>query len=218
MSVDINRIVSNPFGRFAYQLARPFVNFMRRRAHPDIPTNHTVTTVQCGDRKFTIEHRRRSDDDVLAIKQCFELRQYDMPVGRQGAIVQKFHDEIVASGRQPLIVDCGANIGASVLWLATRYPKAHIVAIEPAPQNFALLQKNTAGLDGDHRLAGIAAEDGQAFLKDRGGEMGFQTISSAEGASVPMLPVKMISIATLLADKSPSRYTPFILKIDIERC
>lgn len=42
-----------------------------------------------------------------------------------------------------LIVDCGANIGLSALYLARRYPNAKILAIEPAPGNYAMLVRNT---------------------------------------------------------------------------
>ncbi|HEX4948119.1 MAG TPA: FkbM family methyltransferase [Blastocatellia bacterium] len=42
------------------------------------------------------------------------------------------------------IVDAGANIGLSSIYLANRYPQTRIVALEIEASNFALLQKNTA--------------------------------------------------------------------------
>ncbi len=39
------------------------------------------------------------------------------------------------------IIDVGANTGMFTLWAKIRWPKAHIVAYEPDPQNFALLSK-----------------------------------------------------------------------------
>jgi FkbM family methyltransferase len=44
-----------------------------------------------------------------------------------------------------VIVDCGANIGITSLFLASRYPNARIYSIEPNPENFELLKRNTAG-------------------------------------------------------------------------
>ncbi|HZV20434.1 MAG TPA: FkbM family methyltransferase [Hyphomicrobiales bacterium] len=41
-----------------------------------------------------------------------------------------------------VIVDCGANIGITSLYLASRYPNATVFSIEPHPENFALLQRN----------------------------------------------------------------------------
>jgi FkbM family methyltransferase len=42
------------------------------------------------------------------------------------------------------IVDCGANIGITSLFLAARYPRATILSVEPHPENFALLKTNVA--------------------------------------------------------------------------
>ena len=54
--------------------------------------------------------------------------------------------------RQPLppnafILDCGANIGLSVIYLKKICPTATIIAFEPDPDNFKLLQKNIASHD-----------------------------------------------------------------------
>jgi FkbM family methyltransferase len=45
------------------------------------------------------------------------------------------------------IIDGGANIGASALYFANRYPEAKIYAIEPESSNFEMLRRNCAGLD-----------------------------------------------------------------------
>lgn len=47
-----------------------------------------------------------------------------------------------AASDHPRIIDCGANIGLSVLYFSRLYPKAQIIAFEPDDQNFDLLQKN----------------------------------------------------------------------------
>ena len=47
--------------------------------------------------------------------------------------------------REPrLIVDCGANVGYASVFFLGRHPSAHVIAIEPEPDNFALLRRNTA--------------------------------------------------------------------------
>src|SRR5215467_3432331 len=43
-----------------------------------------------------------------------------------------------------VIIDCGANIGITSLFLAARYPGATILSVEPHPENFALLKSNVA--------------------------------------------------------------------------
>lgn len=53
-------------------------------------------------------------------------------------------------GPKPFILDCGANIGLSVLYLKQLFPDAEIVAFEPDELNFDLLTKNvdSFGLQG----------------------------------------------------------------------
>ncbi|QEG38854.1 FkbM family methyltransferase [Roseimaritima ulvae] len=43
---------------------------------------------------------------------------------------------------RPQIIDCGANIGVSVLEWKTRWPGAQILCFEPDPAAFQILQKN----------------------------------------------------------------------------
>lgn len=49
-----------------------------------------------------------------------------------------------AANPEPLIVDCGSNIGIGLLNYKQQYPQARIIAFEPDAINFALLQKNVA--------------------------------------------------------------------------
>lgn len=46
--------------------------------------------------------------------------------------------------KDAFIIDCGANIGLSVIYLKHLQPEATIVAFEPDEKNFDLLQKNIA--------------------------------------------------------------------------
>src|SRR6185436_1504795 len=42
------------------------------------------------------------------------------------------------------VLDIGANVGVTALYFARLFPNAAIYAFEPAPDNFAILQKNVA--------------------------------------------------------------------------
>lgn len=48
------------------------------------------------------------------------------------------------SNPRPRIIDCGSNIGISVIDFKTAHPEARITAFEPDPKLFAALQKNVA--------------------------------------------------------------------------
>ncbi len=47
-----------------------------------------------------------------------------------------------ASRGDPLVFDCGSNIGLSVLYFKHRYPAARVVAFEPSPHTFRILEEN----------------------------------------------------------------------------
>jgi FkbM family methyltransferase len=209
----VSTILSSPLGRMIYLPVKKAVHLARKLAHPGVPLDHTIRMVKFRDRRFRMEIRRWSDSDNMALDQCFVQQQYEIP---SGGAHRKYLDELYASaigaGKKPLIVDCGANIGASVLWMGLRYPEAHIVAIEPAADNFELLVTNCSGLDAEFIEAAIGPDDGTAFLDDPGGGgMGYRTSSSGAGSSV-----RIVSLATVMANKPDALYMPFLLKVDIE--
>lgn len=60
----------------------------------------------------------------------------------------------------PLILDCGANVGMAALFFRLRFPRARIVSVEPHPQAFQLLEENTAGDPAIERIEAAVSEDG----------------------------------------------------------
>lgn len=56
-----------------------------------------------------------------------------------------FVDEVYkfrAIGDAPFVIDCGANIGLSILYFKRLYPKAQVLAFEPDPTLFDILRYN----------------------------------------------------------------------------
>jgi FkbM family methyltransferase len=212
MNLSIVQFTNSPIGRAVYRPIQKLVHYFRRLAHPDVPLDHAILDVSYGQRRFSVEVRRWNISDRMAVDQCFPQAQYEMPVGAHSAHLESLYRKLVASGKKPLIVDCGANIGASVLWFSARYPEAHIVAVEPSPDNFALLHKNCRDLDADLRQAGIGCVDGNAWLSDpNGSSMAYRTNQRNEG-----IEIQMLAMQTLMASKSSPEYAPFLLKVDIE--
>lgn len=110
----------------------------------------------------------------------------------------------------PRIIDAGANIGLSVLYFKQLFPDATVVAYEPDPQMFALLQRNTAGLDG------IDLHNAAAWTVDT--ELTFYTEGSLAGSSeIDFLDQgRAVSVrAERLRDELARARVDF-LKIDIE--
>src|SRR5262249_29516951 len=77
-----------------------------------------------------------------------------------------------AQRADPLILDCGSNIGGSVLYFKHVYPQARIIAFEPDPDIFRYLQENVAqNRLSDVRLvqAALARQNGtHTFFSDGG--------------------------------------------------
>ncbi len=174
-------------------------------------------TVQCGGETARVR-TRPATSDAEAVWQCFIGKQYEVPGVRDYPshhrdAVQRAYRGIVGAGKVPLIIDCGANMGASAVWFDMRYPGSRIVAVEPAAANMELLKLNCAGRQNIIPLqAGVGGKDGSAFLQDHGWDHWAYRTGNTESSS----PVEIVSVQTLARRYSDTTTVPFILKIDIE--
>lgn len=116
-----------------------------------------------------------------------------------------------------LIVDCGANVGFAAVFLLSQFPTASLVAIEPDPDTFQILQRNLTpyGSRARAELAGVWSHDADLRIEERpyrgGGAWARQVRECAPGEA-PSL--HAIDIPTVLARSGHERIS--ILKIDIE--
>lgn len=135
---------------------------------------------------------RTSDGAVWS--QVFTERQYDLsglPV--QEARVQAAYDAIIAKGRAPLVIDCGANNGASSVWFSLKYPAAQIVAVEPDPENAAVCRVNTADRRIDVRETAIGSSPGTVRITNpESTAWGFRTARSEGTGGVRVETIRQI--------------------------
>lgn len=113
-----------------------------------------------------------------------------------------------ADSPRPRILDCGANIGLSVIYFKTLYPAAQIVAFEPDPAIFQALAANIASFgfeNVDLRAAAVWTATGVVAFKPEGGLSGRILPGVAGGISVPS-----VRLREWLADPVD------FLKIDVE--
>ncbi len=73
---------------------------------------------------------RANDSDLAMFEQVFVAGDYEFDPGFVPAT----------------IIDAGANAGYASLFFHRRFPKAHIVAIEPDAENWEMLRANTRGI------------------------------------------------------------------------
>lgn len=82
--------------------------------------------------------------DARVFFQVLVAKEYDISHTAQGKELRRRYDSLVAHGTQPLIIDCGANIGLSGVWYARQFPEAKIIAIEPDHSNLEIASRNLA--------------------------------------------------------------------------
>ena len=154
---------------------------------------------------------RRASSDLKVIRQVFLRKDYDLKRHHQWSRIWESYQSILNRGATPLIVDAGANNGASACWFATVFPESRIVAVEPDAANARLCTINTASFSQiDVRLAAIGGEGGKVSISNPTGEAwAARTVRDGAAAAVDVLTVPMI-------EKSVPGAELFLVKIDIE--
>jgi FkbM family methyltransferase len=113
------------------------------------------------------------------------------------------------SARQ--VVDLGANIGFTSLYLHRRLDAQHVIAVEPDPANVAILRRNLEQNDVPATIidAAVGPFDGQgSFLRDRESNLGQL---HDEGDTT----VQVVSMPSVIG-RLPDTATRTLLKLDIE--
>lgn len=82
-----------------------------------------------------------------------------------------------AATSSPVVIDCGSNIGMSILFFKALYPESRIIAFEPDPDAFRQLQENVAA----NRLAGVELHN-IALCADDADDVDFFVSSEEKGA------------------------------------
>ncbi len=124
-----------------------------------------------------------------------------------------FVDEIYrfeAKNEQPIIIDCGANIGLSSLYFKTIYPNAILHAFEPDETLFQLLEQNIKANDFNNTLlyqAAVWIEDTTLSFSNKGSEGSHIDLTNFSEHKV-----KAIRLATFLDQFEQIDF----LKMDIE--
>lgn len=116
-----------------------------------------------------------------------------------------------------LILDCGANVGYASIYFLERYPNAHVIAIEPDPDNFKLCQKNLSHYGERVSLinSGIwSHQTGLVIKRQEFGEHREWGIQVKESLDDQQADLEAVDIATILQNSDFD--TIDLLKIDIE--
>ena len=111
-------------------------------------------------------------------------------------------------------MDLGSNIGVTAMFWAQRYPNAKMALVEPDPDNFRLLERNTDTFRHRCVLINAAVSDKRGetsfFRSDR--EYGHSILKGDD--SVSEIQVKTLTVSDVLSDARFPRVD--LLKMDIE--
>jgi FkbM family methyltransferase len=125
------------------------------------------------------------EEKILKHEEDQQIKQKKLPVGlinykRPYELLHTYRELFCKEMYQfkslsvaPVILDCGSNIGLSVLYFKTIYPNAKVWAFEPDAANFELLTKNIASNHLQNVTAAPAAVwtiDGQINFSSNGSE------------------------------------------------
>ena len=157
--------------------------------------------------------RDRVDFGVL--EQVFVDEDYRLKRLRRWSDIQAEYQRILAAGKTPLIIDCGANIGLSAAYFARCFSGARVLGIEPEAGNVALARRNCA----DNGFAAVSflqaavastPRQGGAVVDPGCGAWGFRVDPDAAGE------LEFVSVNGLIDGPAAAGTVPFIIKIDIE--
>lgn len=176
-----------------------------------MPINSVNISIGAMKRQF---FRRENTSDQNVFDQIFYNHDYNITRLDRGKEIIGHYNKILTSGKQPLIVDAGANIGAATVFFKGCFPASHVVAVEPEAGNFAMLLRNTEGLDVENIHGALTSAPGCVTIVDPNvGHWGYQTApvvaDKTGGNLIPCVTIRQLY-------EKHNKNSPFIVKIDIE--
>lgn len=193
-------------------------------AAPPMPARHdndarhseySAVNILSGNSTTRKLYFRAKTSDELVINQVFQKRPYDLGRLSRSAELKVYLDRKKSAGKLPLIVDAGANIGASSVFFTSLVPDSQVVAIEPDPGNFKLLALNSNGLRIEPVEAALSSAHGHVRLVDPGQGHGAYRTEALNGAEKKDGQIRCVTIDDIYQQHSGQCF-PFIVKVDIE--
>ncbi len=98
-------------------------------------------------------------------------------------VVRETYKSYLPQSEVKFILDAGANIGDSAAWFLSRFPEAKVVAVEPDPDNFSILQMNISpyGARSLPVQAAVWPKSAQLSLREDGAKDAVNVLESDQG-------------------------------------
>jgi len=108
----------------------------------DVP--HPKTGISESERKRLLKYPGFTEGEVSFFGKPFYFTDASGFLHSLEEIFQQEIYKFTSEKDDPYIIDCGANMGLSVLYFKTLYPKSTIICFEPDESTCKILKKNTA--------------------------------------------------------------------------
>lgn len=133
-----------------------------------------------------------------------DSRSKDLSVIREVIGRNDYHLEHISLREGAVVFDIGANIGTFSMMAKKSYPTATIFAVEPHPENVALLQKNAPFAI--CRQAAVTGRTGSVEFQATGSPIGFR-VQQDGGLTVPSISLDELTAPYTIID---------LVKMDVE--
>lgn len=150
----------------------------------------------------------------------FRVRRFSMDAGVvYENVIARVYDQFVPP-LQPSdrVLDVGAHIGSFSIHLARRFPDIHVLAFEPHPVTFELLEKNISLNSLQKTIRpfrnGVGESDRVSKLFEDSGNTGANSIIETKHTNLKHIPVILTSLPTIFATYTMKRCA--LLKLDCE--
>ena len=195
---------------FLYQLF--FGNFLLLR----IAWSNKVFVIKKKNLEFFSQNIRNLND-LNTLRQIFIKEEYKFPKAINSIIFNEYC-KIIENKKTPLIIDCGANICASVNYFSSIYNNSEIVGIEPDNINFTLCEKNKIKKSKIHLIKTAVSCDNFNYDINKKNDDGRSSYIKLDGNNLDgrFKENKTITVKNILETFQTIKYQPFIIKIDIE--
>lgn len=161
------------------------------------------------NRKFFFQYVRNKYD-ILTVFEIFSEETYCLSRLKNWSHIKGIYKDIIKDNLEPLIIDCGSNIGCSSEYFRRIFEGSHIVQIESNTKSIEFSKKNIFDQNVDYINKAISSDNKSYYIDDSSVDNRSSKISEEGDYKVESITVDQI------LKKYDKKTYPFIIKIDIE--
>ena len=158
--------------------------------------------------KFFFVQRIERYGDYITVQEIFFNSDYNL---KSFNFWQNKNEE---NNKVKLIIDCGANIGCSSVFLNKNHSQSFIVAIEPEKKNFKLLESNTKGIKKIKLINSAVSSEEHFFSLEKSEDSRAHKVNDKRDEKFN--DIKTVTINNILNEYPENEFSFFLIKIDIE--